>query len=134
MKPTLRNGQTLLIYEPSSGQSWNLRIFSSGRHCDAEPRTAEDTAALLKAFGGENTWSQKAVYVKLPSGAWTIGSTHSMPHESQSIKDNNFNGHLCVHFLRDMKEAEEMDPKYGVANQQTIRAFWKRLTGETITN
>ena len=88
---------------------------------------------MLKAFGGENTWSQKAVYVKLPSGQRTIGSTHDMPHEAQSIKDNNFNGHLCVHFLRNMSEAEESDPKYGVSNQNTIRSFWKKLTGETIS-
>ena len=134
VKPSLRNGQTLLVYEPSSGQSWNLRVYSCGRHCDAEPRTAEDTASLLKAFGGENTWSQKAVYVKLPNGTWTVGSTHSMPHESMSIKDNNFKGHLCVHFLRDMSEAQEKDPSYGVANQNTIRDFWKRLTGEVISN
>ncbi|MBR2822697.1 MAG: peptidoglycan-binding protein [Clostridia bacterium] len=133
IKPTLRAGNTLVIYEPSSGQTWNLRVYSSGRHCDAEPRTAEDTAAMLKAFG-ENTWSQKAVYVKLPSGVWTIGATHSMPHLSGSVSDNNFNGHLCVHFLRDMSEAQENDPKYGVSNQQTIRAFWKRLTGQDISN
>ena len=51
-----------------------------------------------------------------------------------SIKDNNFKGHLCVHFLRDMSEAQEKDPSYGVANQNTIRDFWKRLTGEVISN
>jgi peptidoglycan hydrolase-like protein with peptidoglycan-binding domain len=85
IKPNLRNGQTLYIYEPSSGQGWNLRIYSCGRHCDAEPRTAEDTASMLKAFGGTNTWSQKAVYVKLPDGTWTIGSTHDKPHDSGSI-------------------------------------------------
>ncbi len=133
IKPTLRSGQTLYIYEPSSGQGWNLRIYSCGRHCDAEPATAEDTASMLKAFGGVNTWSQKAVYVRLPSGSWTIGATHDMPHLSGSVKDNNFNGHLCVHFLRTMSEAEQNDPKYGVANQQTIRSFWKSLTGETIS-
>lgn len=133
VKPSLRSGQTLYVYEPSSGQGWNLRIYSCGRHCDAEPCTAEDTASMLKAFGGKNTWSQKAVYVKLPNGSWTVGSTHDMPHMSGSVKDNNFNGHLCVHFLRTMSEAQEYDPSYGVSNQNTIRAFWKSLTGEEIT-
>ncbi len=134
IKPSLRNGQVLYIYEPGSKQGWNLRIYSCGRHCDAEPCTAEDTANLLKAFGGSNTWSQKAVYVKLPGGTWTIGSTHDMPHMSGSIKDNNFDGHLCVHFLRTMSEAQQYDPSYGVSNQNTIRSFWKSLTGETITD
>ena len=89
---------------------------------------------MLAAFGGENTWSLKAVYAKLPSGLWTIGSTHDMPHLSGSVNDNNFDGHLCVHFLRTMSEAQQNDPSYGVANQNTIRAFWKSLTGETISD
>lgn len=132
VKPSLRSGQTLTVWEPSSGKSWNLRIYSCGRHCDAEPCTAEDTASMLKAFGNVNTWSQKAVYVKLPNGTWTVGSTHDMPHMSGAVSDNNFNGHLCVHFLRTMSEARQNDPSYGVANQNTIRSFWKSLTGEEI--
>lgn len=134
IKPTLKGGQHLLVYDPATGISWTLRVHSCGRHCDAEPLTAEDTANMLQAFGGKNTWDQKAVYVKLPSGVWTVGSTHDMPHMSGTISNNNFNGHLCVHFLRDMSEAKANDPSYGVANQETIRAKWKALTGETISN
>ena len=134
IKPTLSNGQNLLVYDPSTGLSWTLRILSRGRHCDAEPLTAKDTRTMVKAFGGVNTWNQKAVYVRLPNGTWTLGSTHDMPHQSGSIKNNDFNGHLCVHFLRDMDEAKKNDPKYGVSNQETIRSYWKKLTGEEITN
>ena len=133
IKPSLKSGQTLYLYEPSSGQGWNLRIYSCGRHCDAEPCTAEDTSSMLKAFGGQNTWSQQDVYVKLPGGTWTVASTHDMPHMSGAVKDNNFSGHLCVHFLRTMSEAQKNDPNYGVSNQNTIRSFWKSLTGEEIT-
>ena len=134
IKPTLGGGKQLLIYDPSTGISWNLRVHSCGRHCDAEPLTAQDTANMLKAFGGVNTWNQKGVYVKLPSGIWTVASTHDMPHLSGHVSDNNFDGHLCVHFLRDMSETKENDPKYGVANQETIRALWKSLTGEVLSN
>ena len=88
----------------------------------------------VKSFGGVNTWNQKAVYVQLPNGTWVLGSTHDMPHQSGSIKNNDFNGHLCVHFLRDMDEARQNDPNYGVSNQETIRAWWKKLTGQDITN
>ncbi|MBR6164642.1 MAG: peptidoglycan-binding protein [Clostridia bacterium] len=133
IKPTLKSGDHLLIYDPSTGISWTLRVYSRGRHCDSEPLTQEDTDRMVQAFGGKNTWTQKGVYVMLPSGIWTIGSTHDMPHDSGSIKDNGFNGHLCVHFLRDMDEAKKNDPKYGVANQETIRKLWKSLTGEDIS-
>ncbi len=132
VKNALKNGEHLLIYDPATGISWTLRIHSRGRHCDAEPLTAADTANMVRAFGNKNTWDQKGVYVKLPSGVWTVASTHDMPHQSGTISDNNFNGHLCVHFLRDMAEAKQNDPNYGVANQETIRALWKSLTGETL--
>ncbi len=132
VKPSLSNGQHLLVFDPSSGLSWTLRVMSRGRHCDSEPLTAKDTRTMIAAFGGVNTWNQKAVYVKLPDGRWSLASTHDMPHDSSTIKNNNFNGHLCVHFLRDMDEAKQNDPKYGVANQETIRARWKQMTGEDI--
>ncbi len=134
IKPSLSNGQNLLVYDPSTGLSWTLRILSRGRHCDAEPLTSRDTRTMVKAFGGVNTWNQKAVYVRLPDGTWTLGSTHDMPHQSGSIKNNDFNGHLCVHFLRDMDEARQNDPNYGVSNQETIRSYWKKMTGQDITN
>ena len=132
VKPSLSGGQQLLVFDPASGLSWTLRVMSRGRHRDAEPLTAQDTRTMVAAFGGVNTWNQKAVYVKLPDGRWSLASTHDMPHDTGSIKNNNFNGHLCVHFLRDMDETKQYDPKYGVANQETIRAKWKQMTGEEI--
>ena len=87
---------------------------------------------MVKAFGGIHTWNQKAVFVQLPDGRWSLASTHDMPHDSGTISDNNFSGHLCVHFLRDMDEARKNDPNYGVANQETIRAKRLSMTGEEI--
>jgi hypothetical protein len=72
------------------------------------------------------------VYVKLPSGVWTLAAMHNVPHLTGSISDNGFNGHLCVHFLRDMEECQKNDPSYGVTNQNTIRKKWKEMTGQTI--
>ena len=132
IKPTLKNGDHLLIYDPSTGLSWTLSVLSRGRHCDCEPLTKADTDTMVQSFGGKNTWTQHGVYVKLPSGTWTVGSTHDMPHQSGSIKNNGFDGHLCVHFLRNMEEAETNDPNYGVSNQKTIRELWKRISGQDI--
>ena len=132
IKPNLKSKQKLLIYDPATGLSWTLRVHSRGRHCDAEPLTLADTQTMLQAFGGKNTWNQKGVYVQLPSGTWTVGATHDMPHMTGTISDNGFDGHLCVHFLRDMSECEKNDPNYGVSNQRTIRELWRKLTGEII--
>ena len=132
IKPTIKSGQYVLCVDPSTGLSWTLRLYSLGRHADSEPLTQKDTDTMFKVFGNQNTWNQKAVYVRLPNGTWTIGSTHNVPHLSGSIPDNGFPGHLCLHFLRDMDECSKNDPKYGVANQKTIREFWKKLTGQTV--
>ena len=132
IKPTIKSGQYVLCVDPTTGLSWTLRLYSLGRHADSEPLTKADTDTMYKVFGNQNTWNQKAVYVRLPNGTWTIGSTHNMPHLSGAIGDNGFAGHLCLHFLRDMDECSKNDPKYGVANQKTIREFWKKLTGQTV--
>ena len=132
VKPALSNGQLLTAYDPATGISWTLRIMSRGNHADVEPLTAADTEAMFKAFGGKEDWGPKVVYIKLPDGRWSMASTHNVAHGSQTIKDNNFNGQNCVHFLRDMDECKKNDPNYGVQNQNAIRKAWKNLTGVTV--
>ena len=58
---------------------------------------------------------------------------HNRPHGSNTIMNNGFGGQNCVHFLRDMAEAEANDPSYGVENQNVLRDGWYKLTGEKIT-
>ena len=71
--------------------------------------------------------AQKGVYVRLPNGTWTIGSTHDMPHQSGSIGDNGFNGHLCVHFLRNMDAYYFRQTLYGMYGRMALII---RLTSE----
>ena len=127
VKQNYRNGQTLTVYDPSTGLGWKLKIYAMGRHADCEPLTAEDTAIMYKAFGDQNTWTPKPVYVNMPDGRWLLATTHNVAHLTGSIADNNFDGHLCVHFYRDMEECQQNDPNYGVTNQNAIRAAWARL-------
>ena len=132
VKPTLKNGQHLIAYDPETGISWTLYIMSRGNHADVEPLTAADTAAMFEAFGNKEDWGPKVVYVKLPDGRWSIASTHNVAHGGQTISGNNFDGQNCVHFLRDMDECKRNDPSYGVKNQNAIRDAWKKLTGITV--
>lgn len=134
IRPVLHNGQQLLIYDPATGLAWTLRIMSRGAHCDVEPLTSVDTAIMYRAFGNQNDWGPKGVYVLLPDGRWTIAGTHNFPHGGQTIKNNNFDGQNCVHFLRTMSEAQRNDPKDGMRNQRCIRRLWKTLTGIDIGN
>jgi hypothetical protein len=132
IKPSVRTGQTLVIFDPATKLQWELKLYSLGRHADSEPKTLTDTQIMFKAFGNTNTWTPKPVYIKLPSGAWTLAAMHNVPHLSGTVKNNGFDGHLCVHFVRDMDECRQTDPNYGVQMQDTIRRRWKAMTGETV--
>jgi peptidoglycan endopeptidase LytF len=134
VKPNIKVGQYITVFDPATNLQWTLRLYSLGHHADSEPLTATDTAIMYKAFGNTNTWTPKAVYVKLPSGTWTLAGMHNVPHLNGSISDNNFDGHLCVHFLRTVEECQANDPYYGMQQQTAIRKKWKAMTGEDIAD
>ena len=131
VKPSLSSGSKLLIYDPDTGLSWTLRVYSRGHHADCEPLTLKDTLIMRKSFK-KTSWTVQVVYVQLPDGRWTMATMHNRPHLSGSISDNGFDGHMCVHFLRDLSECQANDPDYGMTNQTTLRTAWKALTGETV--
>ena len=132
IKPKLGFNRTLTVYDPATKLSWNLVVETKTRRCDCEPKTLQDTETMLKAFGGKTTWCQKGVYVKLPDGRWTVAATCSMPQRTGKIKDNGFDGKLCVHFFRDLDECLKTDPDYGLSNQRTIRSLWRKVSGEIV--
>lgn len=132
VKPVLRGKSSIYVYDPASGYNYTLHLYSLGNHADVEPQTADDTANMMAAFGGKATWTPKFVYVRLPNGVWTVATMHNVAHGGQSIKDNNFEGQNCVHFLRDMDEVSKNDPDYGVTNQTALRKGWQKLTGEVV--
>ncbi len=128
----VRNQDTLLIYEPASNSSYYVRVYSCGQHADAETITRTDTAIMKAAWGGNFSWDEKPVYVRLTDGTWCIASTHSMPHENNWIANNDSEGHICIHFPRTMTECEANAPKNGVRHQKDIRKHWLKITGENI--
>ena len=78
---------------------------------------------MVQAFGG-NTWNPKAVWIILGDGTVYMASTHSMPHEVQHITNNDFPGHLCIHFPRTQDQVTAIGP-YATSHQTTIDAGWK---------
>ena len=125
IRPYYKAGTVMQIYDFENKLTWQCVMMSNGKHSDSQPRTAQDTEIMYKAFGNKNTWTPKAVWVKMPDGKVFIASMHNVPHLSGSIKDNNFDGHLCIHFPRNMDEAEETGP-YAVSHQKAIIAGWEK--------
>ena len=123
------NGQYCTVYDPATGYSWTLRIMTKDAHMDAEPLTAEDTAIMNKAFGGVTTWTPKPVWVTFSDGKTYLGSTHNVPHSPSHLSNNNFDGHLCVHFPISMEKAKEIGP-YATSHQETINEAWDKILAQ----
>lgn len=120
------NGQYCTVYDYKTGYSWTLRIMSKDNHMDAEPATAQDTAIMNKAFGGKTTWTPKPVWVTFSDGKTYLGTTHNTPHETYHLRDNDFDGHLCVHFPTTMEKAKSVGP-YATSHQEAIREAWEDM-------
>lgn len=112
------------VYDFETGISWQVHMFSLGAHADSEPLTAADTAKMEQAFGG-NTWNPKAVWVVFGNGEIFLASTHSYPHDVQHIRDNNFPGHLCIHFPRTQAQVTAIGT-YATSHQKEIDDGWAR--------
>ena len=113
----------VVIYDPDSGLHYNLHMFSFGKHADAEPPTASDTA-IMNQVVGESTWTPKYVWVIFSDGRVYIASTHSHGHEVDHTAGNGLEGHICLHFPRVMSEAEATGP-YAVSHQKEILYGWE---------
>lgn len=117
-----RSMPNVTIYDFITGKHYNVHIFSNGAHADGEPITAEDTATMESALGVAN-WTARPVWVIFSDGRVYMGSTHSRGHEVDKTAGNNLQGHICIHFPRDMADAKATGP-YAVSHQNAILAGW----------
>lgn len=122
IRPIAQRLRNIVIYDFMSGEHYNFRLFSLGKHADGTTLTAADTATMNKVLGVKN-WTPRPVWVIFSDGRVYMASTHSHPHENDYIPGNDLTGHLCVHFPREMAEAEQTGP-YAVSHQNAILAGW----------
>lgn len=132
IKTYLKNNRTFTVYDPATKKSWQMRLYSAGAHADSEPLTAADSKTMYEVWGNKWTWNEKPVYVKLANGTWCLASMPNMPHLSGGISNNDFEGHTCVHFPRNMTEVQKNDPKNAARHNIDLRNHWRSLTGEDI--
>ncbi|MFW5998506.1 MAG: peptidoglycan-binding protein [Halanaerobiaceae bacterium] len=88
---------TAMITDVETGLSLRVKRLYGSKHADVEPLTAKDTKTLRKIYGGEWSWERRAVIVHINNRQFA-GSINGTPHADQSIYDNNFPGHICLHF------------------------------------
>jgi hypothetical protein len=81
-------------------------------HADCEPLTKYDAQIMKEVWGGYYSWNSRPIIVMV-DGRRIAASAASMPHSIEYIKDNNFNGHMDIHFANSTRHKDgEIDYKH----------------------
>ena len=89
-------GATFQVKDIKTGKVFTVKRWSGANHIDAEPATKSDTKTM-KSIYKHWSWKRRAVLVKYKGHVYAA-SMNGMPHGTQTIKNNNFDGHFCIHF------------------------------------
>ncbi len=91
-------GSTFTVKDYYTGITYTCYRMGGHKHMDVEPKTKDDTAKMKKSMGGKWTWQRRPLLVKI-KGKWYAASLYGEPHGQQTIRNNNMNGQVCIHFL-----------------------------------
>ena len=93
---TIPHHATFQVKDVKTGKVFTVKRWTGANHADCEPASAKDTK-IMKSIYGHWSWKRRPVLVKY-NGHVYAGSMNGMPHGTQTIKNNNFDGHFCIHF------------------------------------
>ena len=105
------------VTDIDTGITFQVYRYGGTNHADVEPVTAADTAKMKQAYGGQWSWSRRAIMVSM-NGRVFAASMNGMPHGGQDIYNNNFDGQFCIHFLNSRTHATN---RVDEAHQAAIR-------------
>jgi hypothetical protein len=91
-------GGIATVRDLESGLEFRVRRHRGDSHADVEPLSAGDTATMKKIYGGNWSWSRRAVVVDFGENRKVAGSMNGMPHGWGDLDQNDFEGHFCIHF------------------------------------
>ena len=89
-------GTYAYIYDIQTGAIVHVYREGGTNHAELEPATAEDAAKLFAMGGGKFSWDSRPVILHA-GGKYMAAAINTMPQDNQTIKDNNFPGHFCLH-------------------------------------
>ncbi|MBB6215768.1 LysM repeat protein [Anaerosolibacter carboniphilus] len=88
-----------------TGKSWNMKRTMGANHADCEPVTKADAEVMKSVWDGAYSWKTRPVIVEY-NGRKIAASAASMPHDVQTITDNEFGGHMDVHFANSTRHKD----------------------------
>ncbi|HHX73291.1 MAG TPA: LysM peptidoglycan-binding domain-containing protein, partial [Firmicutes bacterium] len=109
-------GTNARVTDLATGKTFTVKRSYGAFHADVEPLTAADSATMKAIWGGWS-WATRPVVVEV-NGRRIAASSHAMPHSIQTITDNGFDGHFCIHFLNSTRHSDnQMQPDH----QENVR-------------
>ncbi len=113
------------VKDVRTGLVFKAKVLYGTNHLDVEPLTKADTAILLKINGGvDYSWHRRPMLVK-HNGHVYAASIYSVPHGSQTILDNNFNGQFCLHFYGSKTHGtDEVKDDHQACVAEALKATW----------
>ncbi|NLX83167.1 MAG: SH3 domain-containing protein [Clostridiales bacterium] len=96
-KNVIPQWSSFVVKDVATGLTFSVRRWSGYNHMDVEPLTKSDAATLKKIAGGSYSWARRAILIKY-NGKVYAASMNTMPHGEQSIRNNEYPGHFCIHF------------------------------------
>lgn len=119
----ISKGAIFTIKDISSGRTFAVKRWSGVNHIDAEPLSADDSATMKEIFGGW-TWARRSVLVKY-NGHVYAGSINGMPHGTDTVDNNNFDGHFCLHFYKSRThDTNRVDATHQNAVEHAMNVSW----------
>ncbi len=100
-------GKIATITDFQTGRQFQVRHTMGGNHADSEPLTSRDAQIMREIWGGSYSWTPRAIIVEV-DGRRLAAAMHSFPHGDQVIRDNNYNGHFCIHFLNSLRHSDSL--------------------------
>lgn len=92
----LKNGEYGYIYDIDTGIIVHIKRMGGVNHADCEPAGKSDTAKLKRIAGGDFSWESHAV-ILYAGGKFVACAINTKPHNDQTIANNGFDGHFCLH-------------------------------------
>ncbi|MEW6698567.1 MAG: LysM peptidoglycan-binding domain-containing protein [Bacillota bacterium] len=109
-KSLFNGGELFSVTDCKTGVKLNLKVLSAGNHCDIEPSTKADTAAMKELFG-QWTWSPRPVIIHI-DGRNIAGSLSGMPHSIDTTPDNGVSGHFDLYLHKSRPHGSGISERY----------------------
>lgn len=119
-KNLVSKGGKAKIYDIQTGVTVKVYRVGGTNHMELEPATAKDSAKLKKMSGGKFSWDSRPV-ILIAGGKYVAAAINTMPHGSDTVKKNDFEGQFCLHLPGSKTHGTDVP---NTNHQDAIKSAW----------